>query len=389
MSPGRSGAGPEVSIAVPVVVVRSAGGAATPADRTASDCGGGVHLIAIPSRVNLDFPTPTGVGSCGRFSRRISPGTATRCVSAAYGHGEPASLSRVANPLGAGVASFAPLPRWASDGRWLTALTGCGGLFARHAPYVRVFPPDLAVRLLPDRLRHGLHDRSRGITTCGRSRTRRVVAKMGPVSQRASMGNGARGLQCQRRRVERTSRTTRRGHVRTAGVKTASRDSATKSSASALRSALWNGRDPILKERLFGLTNAEGNHGEDVKEYYFYLDATPTHSYMKWLYKYPQRALPVSRSRRDQSPALSRRVRVRAARHGHLRRTIDIRCGRRIRQGGARRHSRSASSVTNRGPEAATLHVLPTLWFRNTWRCWPHMPTPSLRAAGCPARTSA
>ncbi|MGC3999303.1 MAG: hypothetical protein QM767_18430 [Anaeromyxobacter sp.] len=56
--------------------------------------------------------------------------------------------------------------------------------------------------------------------------------------------------------------------------------------------ALWNGRDPILKERLFGLTNAEGNHGEDVKEYYFYVDSTPTHSYMKWLYKYPQRAFP-------------------------------------------------------------------------------------------------
>ena len=56
--------------------------------------------------------------------------------------------------------------------------------------------------------------------------------------------------------------------------------------------ALWNGRDPILKERLFGLTNSEGNHGEDVKEYYFYLDSTPTHSYMKYLYKYPQAAYP-------------------------------------------------------------------------------------------------
>ena len=56
--------------------------------------------------------------------------------------------------------------------------------------------------------------------------------------------------------------------------------------------ALWNGKDPILKERLFGLTNSEGNHGEDVKEYYFYLDSTPTHSYMKWLYKYPQQAYP-------------------------------------------------------------------------------------------------
>ena len=59
--------------------------------------------------------------------------------------------------------------------------------------------------------------------------------------------------------------------------------------------ALWNGRDPILKERLFGLTGPEGNHGEDVKEYYFYLDSTPTHSYMKWLYKYPQRAYPYDR----------------------------------------------------------------------------------------------
>ncbi len=64
--------------------------------------------------------------------------------------------------------------------------------------------------------------------------------------------------------------------------------------------ALWNGVDPILKERLFGLTNAEGNHGEDVKEYYFYLDSTPTHSYMRWLYKYPQRAYPVRRPREDQ-----------------------------------------------------------------------------------------
>ncbi len=59
--------------------------------------------------------------------------------------------------------------------------------------------------------------------------------------------------------------------------------------------ALWNGKDPILKERIFGLTNSEGNHGEDVKEYYFYLDSTPTHSYMKYLYKYPQNAYPYTR----------------------------------------------------------------------------------------------
>ena len=67
--------------------------------------------------------------------------------------------------------------------------------------------------------------------------------------------------------------------------------------------ALWNGQDPILKERLFGLTNSEGNHGEDVKEYYFYLDTTPTHSYMKCLYKYPQAAYPVRRPGRDQPAA--------------------------------------------------------------------------------------
>ncbi len=67
--------------------------------------------------------------------------------------------------------------------------------------------------------------------------------------------------------------------------------------------ALWNGRDPILKERLFGLTNSEGNHGEDVKEYYFYLDSTPTHSYMKYLYKYPQAGISVPRPGRDEPAA--------------------------------------------------------------------------------------
>ncbi len=69
--------------------------------------------------------------------------------------------------------------------------------------------------------------------------------------------------------------------------------------------ALWNGQDPILKERLFGLTNSEGNHGEDVKEYYFYLDSTPTHSYMKYLYKYPQAAYPYADLVADEQPALA------------------------------------------------------------------------------------
>jgi hypothetical protein len=130
--------------------------------------------------------------------------------------------------------------------------------------------------------------------------------------------------------------------------------------------ALWNGQDPILKERLFGLTNSESNHGEDVKEYYFYLDSTPTHSYMKYLYKYPQAAFPysnlveTSRSRSrtefeyelldtgvfDQDRYFD--VFVEYAKESPEDLLIRI-------------------SVHNRGPEAAVLHLLPTLWFRNQW----------------------
>ena len=84
--------------------------------------------------------------------------------------------------------------------------------------------------------------------------------------------------------------------------------------------ALWNGVDPILKERMFGLTNSEGNHGEDVKEYYFYLDATPTSSYLKYRYRYPLERVPVRRSRRDEPRPRPARAGVRAARHRRLRR---------------------------------------------------------------------
>jgi hypothetical protein len=130
--------------------------------------------------------------------------------------------------------------------------------------------------------------------------------------------------------------------------------------------ALWNGRDPILKERLFGLTNSESNHGEDVKEYYFYLDSTPTHSYMKYLYKYPQAAFPYNdllttskrRNRGDMEYELLDTgvfnddryfdVFVEYAKNTAEDILIQI-------------------SVCNRGPEPATLHVLPALWFRNTW----------------------
>jgi hypothetical protein len=130
--------------------------------------------------------------------------------------------------------------------------------------------------------------------------------------------------------------------------------------------ALWNGRDPILKERLYGLTNSEGNHGEDVKEYYFYLDSTPTHSYMKYLYKYPQAAFPY-----DDLLATSRR----RSRREFEYELIDTGVFSDDRYFDVFVEYAKASpqdilvqiSVHNRGPEPAELHVLPTLWFRNTW----------------------
>jgi hypothetical protein len=130
--------------------------------------------------------------------------------------------------------------------------------------------------------------------------------------------------------------------------------------------ALWNGKDPIVKERLFGLTNSEGNHGEDVKEYYFYLDSTPTHSYMKYLYKYPQAAYPYD------DLVKTNRARGRGAPEYELLDTgvfnedryFDVF----VEYAKADADSMEIKiSVANRGPEAATLHLLPTLWFRNTW----------------------
>jgi hypothetical protein len=130
--------------------------------------------------------------------------------------------------------------------------------------------------------------------------------------------------------------------------------------------ALWNGRDPILKERLFGLTNPEGNHGEDVKEHYFYLDSTPTHSYMKALYKYPQAEFPYARLVQEN------RSRSRDEREFELEDT-GIFDGNRYFDIYAEYAKASPDDVlirisaVNRGPETATLHLLPTLWFRNAW----------------------
>jgi Glycosyl hydrolase family 63 C-terminal domain len=133
--------------------------------------------------------------------------------------------------------------------------------------------------------------------------------------------------------------------------------------------ALWNGKDPILKERLFGLTNSEGNHGEDVKEYYFYLDSTPSHSYMKYLYKYPQAAYPYAdlvetnrrRSKYDMEYELLDTgifkddryfdIFVEYAKDGPEEILVRI-------------------TAINRGPDPAELHLLPTLWFRNDWSKW-------------------
>ena len=130
--------------------------------------------------------------------------------------------------------------------------------------------------------------------------------------------------------------------------------------------ALWNGRDPILKERLFGLNNSEGNHGEDVKEYYFYLDSTPTHSYMKYLYKYPQAAYPYQPII-DANRALDK--------HAPEYELLDTGIFDEDRYFDVFVEYAKAEpediliqiTVCNRGPEPAEIHVLPTLWFRNTW----------------------
>ncbi len=136
--------------------------------------------------------------------------------------------------------------------------------------------------------------------------------------------------------------------------------------------ALWNGNDPHLKERLFGLSNGAGNHGEDVKELYYYLDATPTHSYLKFLYKYPQAAFPYQRLV-DENHARSRdapEFELLDTGVFDQDRYFDVYV----------EYAKAATddilmciNVHNRGPESASLHVLPQLWFRNTWH-WSGVP---------------
>ncbi len=133
--------------------------------------------------------------------------------------------------------------------------------------------------------------------------------------------------------------------------------------------ALWNGKDPILKERLFGLTNREGNHGEDVKEYYFYLDSTPTHSYMKFLYKYPQDAYPYSDIVKTNGRRSKEEMEYELIDTGIFNedRYFDV----------FLEYAKAAPediliriTVCNRGADTASIHLLPTIWFRNTWS-WP------------------
>jgi hypothetical protein len=144
--------------------------------------------------------------------------------------------------------------------------------------------------------------------------------------------------------------------------------------------ALWNGCDPILKERLFGLTGPQGNHGEDVKECYYYLDSTPTHSYMKALYKYPQREFPYARLVEENG---------RRGRRAPELELIDTGVFDEDRYFDVFAEYAKASpddvlirvTVFNRGPEEATLHLLPTLWFRNTWSWGLGVRRPRMRAA--------
>src|SRR5262245_30686958 len=130
--------------------------------------------------------------------------------------------------------------------------------------------------------------------------------------------------------------------------------------------ALWNGRDPILKERLFGLTNVQGNHGEDVKECYFYLDGTPTHSYHKALYKYPQREFPYAQLLYENLHRLRTDPEFELLDTGIFddNRYFDVFV----------EYAKAGPNDTliritahNRGPDPAVLHVLPTLWLRNSW----------------------
>ena len=188
-----------------------------------------------------------------------------------------------------------------------------------------------------------------------------------PISREAPVGHRPRRLQPVRgtrgissRHDHARSRTYRWGEDGMAW------DFATRRQMVCFALALWNGKDPILKERLFGLTGNEGNHGEDVKEYYFYLDSTPTHSYMKGLYKYPQAEFPYGQLVEENRRSGKNEPEFELLDTGVFNdnRYFDV----------IVEYAKADAedilikiTVTNRGPEAASLRLLPTVWFRNTW----------------------
>jgi hypothetical protein len=144
--------------------------------------------------------------------------------------------------------------------------------------------------------------------------------------------------------------------------------------------SLWNEHDPILKERIFGLTGNEGNHGEDVKEYYFYLDSTPTHSYMKYLYKYPQAEFPYAKLVEENRRRNKTQPEYELLDTGIFddNRYFDVF----VEYAKADTEDILIKiSVANRGPEAANIHVLPTVWFRNTWAGGSNYPRPQMHQA--------
>ncbi len=152
--------------------------------------------------------------------------------------------------------------------------------------------------------------------------------------------------------------------------------------------AFWNGRDPILKERMFGLTGSQGNHGEDVKEYYFYLDSTPTHSYLKGLYKYPQAAFPYEQLIEENHRRGKDQMEYELLDTGVFdeNRYFDVFV----------EYAKDTPedvlirlSVINRGPDPAPLHLLPTLWYRNTWAFGDQGPRPKLQLLSDPADEAA
>ena len=165
------------------------------------------------------------------------------------------------------------------------------------------------------------------------------------------------------------------------GMRMALPASVTATRIFALLLAVWNEKDPILKERLFGLTGSEGNHGEDVKEYYYYLDNTPTHSYMKYLYKYPQAAYPYEDLLRENRnrPKTDPEFELVDTGTFNANRYFDVF----IEYAKADVEDLLIQiTAANRGTEAAPLRLLPTLWFRNTWSFDPDAVRPILAAAG-------